>query len=156
MILMAATLLVGASTAPPTPLHPAYQYLHKFTVRDAAARGALCNDGSAAAYYYRNCTANGDRRWGAHRSPGLHLGTWGQERQWVAGASTEAATPTSSYMGLLKPSPVRNTCAFVAPTRRTSPGHPQHRAVLQGPSLRNLFDPSSQHQHTTLTPAHTC
>lgn len=28
------------------------------------ARGALCNDGSAAAYYYRNCTANGDRRVG--------------------------------------------------------------------------------------------
>ena len=71
IFLVVAQLLVGGSaaptprvTAPPPPLHPEYQYLHKYTVHDAAARGAVCNDGTPAAFYYRNCTANGDRRWG--------------------------------------------------------------------------------------------
>ena len=39
-----------------------YQMMQLYTVKNAVARGAVCNDGSPAAYYYRNCTANGDRR----------------------------------------------------------------------------------------------
>lgn len=41
-----------------------YQMMQLYTVKNAVARGAVCNDGSPAAYYYRNCTANGDRRAG--------------------------------------------------------------------------------------------
>lgn len=37
---------------------PAYDpplYMHRHVVADAAARGALCNDGSPAVFYYRGC-----------------------------------------------------------------------------------------------------
>jgi len=43
----------------PVPLP--YQMMQLYTVKNAVARGAVCNDGSPAAFYYRNCTANGDR-----------------------------------------------------------------------------------------------
>jgi len=41
---------------------PPYEYMQRYVVVNASARGALCNDGSAAAYYVRNCTANGDAK----------------------------------------------------------------------------------------------
>jgi hypothetical protein len=41
-----------------------YQMMSLYTVQNASQRGAVCNDGSAATYYYRNCTANGDRQHG--------------------------------------------------------------------------------------------
>ena len=34
--------------------------MHKFEVKNALKRHSLCNDGSPAIYYYRNCTANID------------------------------------------------------------------------------------------------
>lgn len=90
IFLVVAQLLVGGSaaptprvTAPPPPLHPEYQYLHKYTVHDAAARGAVCNDGTPAAFYYRNCTANGDRRVGDTTDYCLKGSLNGvQERRW--------------------------------------------------------------------------
>lgn len=33
--------------------------LHLYTVRDAVARGAVCNDGSPAKYYFRDCPRPG-------------------------------------------------------------------------------------------------
>ena len=29
--------------------------MHLYTVKDAVARGAVCNDGSPAGYYFRDC-----------------------------------------------------------------------------------------------------
>lgn len=40
---------------------PRYDLMHRYTVRNAVERGAVCNDGTPAKYYYRNCTALGDR-----------------------------------------------------------------------------------------------
>ena len=86
---LAALLLVrlGAvvcSKVTPAPVNnPDYQYLYKQTVSNAAARGALCNDGTPAVFYYRNCTANGDRRAGDPTNYCAKGGTQGvQSVQW--------------------------------------------------------------------------
>jgi hypothetical protein len=50
------TALPAAAQPVPVPL-----LANVYTVANASARSALCNDGSPAAYYYRNCTANWDR-----------------------------------------------------------------------------------------------
>jgi xanthine/uracil permease len=41
---------------------PGYLLMHRYEVVNATARNALCNDGSSAAYYVRNCSANGDAK----------------------------------------------------------------------------------------------
>jgi len=41
---------------------PEQLLMRRVEVRNAAARGALCSDGQPAAYYYRNCSANWDRK----------------------------------------------------------------------------------------------
>eukprot|EP00041_Stephanoeca_diplocostata_P020501 m.460547 g.460547 ORF g.460547 m.460547 type:complete len:420 (-) comp21596_c0_seq10:1335-2594(-) len=64
--------------------NPDYQYMHKYYVKNAIARGAVCNDGSPAAFYYRNCTANGDRHPGDPTDYCAKGGTQGVlERQWL-------------------------------------------------------------------------
>ena len=63
--LAGALAATGATTAMASrDVNPDYQYLYKHTIFNATARGAVCNDGTPAVFYYRNCTANGDRHAG--------------------------------------------------------------------------------------------
>jgi hypothetical protein len=59
LLLHAATTVLSLSLSPPPP---AYQLMQRRVVANAVSRGAVCNDGTPAAYYVRNCTANGDRK----------------------------------------------------------------------------------------------
>lgn len=49
----------AASMVPPGSAQPAPLLLNKHTLADASA---VCNDGTRAAFYHRNCTANWDRK----------------------------------------------------------------------------------------------
>eukprot|EP00039_Didymoeca_costata_P023677 m.7899 g.7899 ORF g.7899 m.7899 type:complete len:430 (+) comp3797_c3_seq1:165-1454(+) len=60
-----------------------YQYMNLYEVTNAVGRGAVCNDGSPAKFYYRNCTANGDRQHGDPTNYCLKGGNQGvQSIQW--------------------------------------------------------------------------
>ena len=52
-VLLLSLLLTVRPTAALVPL--AMRVMHKFAVRNAQARGAICNDGSSAVYYFRDC-----------------------------------------------------------------------------------------------------
>jgi len=59
-LLAAAATAVAANTAQAPGGIPAQQLFSLHEVRDAGSRGAICNDGSPARFWYRNCSANWD------------------------------------------------------------------------------------------------
>lgn len=132
------------SNPPPDPQPAAdYQRLKRYTVQDAAARGALCNDGTPAIYYYRNCTANGDRkpgdptdycakggeqgvlevRWMIYLDP---LGDAG----WCHDTSTCAARPNFLKSSANAPS-WRNPSGLLSPYPEANPNfYKQHTVII--------------------------
>ncbi len=64
-VLVAAAALAAASADLPPAL-----LMTRVEVRNATARGAVCSSGRPAAYYYRNCSANWDRKPGCENALG--------------------------------------------------------------------------------------
>jgi hypothetical protein len=56
LLVAALCCAIGDASSPPWP--PGYDppiYMHKHVVQNAKARGAVCNDGNPAVFYYRGC-----------------------------------------------------------------------------------------------------
>ena len=96
-LLLTVAALLPAATSYANNDIPDYFLMHRYEVVDAKARGAVCNDGSNAAYYVRNCTANGDAKPGdpdfcakGTQLGGSQLSHLGDPRAWSRGSSKMA------------------------------------------------------------------
>ena len=105
-------VLTDAVVATAPPAIPDCLYMHRYVVANASARGAVCNDGSAAVFYCCNCTADGF----AHVDSGSFdiallnntLTSW----SFVTIAAAPGALPSSAL-------PMRSATSSAAPDRDT-------------------------------------
>lgn len=101
-ILLVASLVSSVQAAP----------LQKFTVRDAAHRQAVCNDGTPAVYYFRPGSGTGANRWVIFLAGGgfcFSVDTCDLRRILTPELMTSTGTPaTVSVNGLLSQSHVQN------------------------------------------------